>query len=250
LADLRKITASRTFRIALIAVSVSAALLVINFVSLPFAPCIQPEIVGQSNNAKKNADEKNACPEARGVVSAGLYVISNWTAEAWTAAATIILALCTFVLASATSRQVQLARQEFIATNRPRLRVRRFELHQIPNDDRMNVSFSIVNVGNSEAILNESGGNIDIVPPSVIPMPIYEGLTQVIDPKVFAPGTRDCGSILARPMRGQGAIIRVYGFLSYADGLGNIRTTAFCRKWNNGSQRFQAMNDPDCEYED
>ena len=114
----------------------------------------------------------------------------------------------------------------------------------------MSVRFSIVNIGNSNAALEQSGGNIDIVPPSVMPMPMYDGLPRVIEPRVFAPGTNGEGSILARPERGRGVIIRAYGYLSYADGLGSIRTTAFCRTWDNVSQRFNAVNDPDCEYED
>ena len=49
---------------------------------------------------------------------------------------------------------------------------------------------------------------------------------------------------------GRLVIIRVYGYLSYADGLGNIRKTAFCRTWDEGSERFKAVKDPDSEYED
>jgi hypothetical protein len=252
------VRANQIGRISLILLLAFVALVAINYVSLPFAPCVEPLIVSKYNNANADANEEYMCPEIRGIISAGLYRLNDWSAAEWTAAATLFLTIYTGILATAaraqvrlTGNQVALTRDEFIATHRPRLRVRRFQLHPVLNDGRMNVTFTIVNVGNSQAVLNESRGNIDIVPPAVVPMPIYGNeLRQVIEPRVFAPGTDDEGSITSRPRRDEGVIIRVYGYLSYVDGLENVRTTGFCRIWDNGSQRFKAVKDPDSEYED
>ena len=224
-----------------------AALWAINYLSLPFTPCIEPKIVRDSGNPKEDG-----CQKTRGIVSAGFYQILSWSPESWTAAGTIMLALCTLVLASATRRQVQLAREDFIATNRPLLRVRRFRHSRAsaPDDERISANFIIVNVGNSDAVLAESRGAIALVPPTVVPMPIYDGLPPVIEPRVFAPGTSAEGFILDRPDRQRGVMLRVYGLLSYTDRIGNVRTTAFCRQFNSATHRFEIVNDPDGEYED
>jgi hypothetical protein len=254
-------------RIALILLLASGTLWAIDYGS-SLLPCIKPSAIQPTKQAISGSEQRESCPEVHGIVSAGFIAIrsglariADWFAELsserLTAYATMILAALTCFLAVATRQQarltraiVQLSRSEFIATHRPRLRVTHFELTQTPKDDRMTVKFTIVNVGNSDATLKQSAGTIDIVPPSVAPMPRYDGLPQVIEARVFAPGTNAEGFILARPERGRGVIIRAYGYLSYADGLGNIRTTAFCRTWDNVSQRFKAVDDPDCEYED
>jgi hypothetical protein len=238
-------------RIALILLLTFVALSAINYLSLQFAPCIEPKIVRDSDNPKKYADKEDSCQEAHGIISAGLYQILGWSPESWTAAGTIMLALCTLVLASATRRQVQLAREDFIATNRPLLRVRRFQHSRgsAADDGRISVTFTIANVGNSDAVLIESRGGIALVPPSVVPMPVYDGLPPVIEPRVFAPGTSDNGFILDRPDKQRGVMLRAYGFLSYSDRIGNIRTTAFCRQFNSGKHRFEIVDDPDSEYE-
>jgi hypothetical protein len=41
------------------------------------------------------------------------------------------------------------------------------------------------------------------------------------------------------------------GFVEYADRLGTVRRTAFCRCWNSGRRRFyQIEDDPDYEHEE
>jgi hypothetical protein len=147
-------------------------------------------------------------------------------------------------------RQTSLLRIQHIATHRPLLRVRRFTHVQSADDDRIVVNFTIANVGNSDAVLKESRGGLDRVPPTVVPMPVYDGLTQVIDPRVFKPGAPSGGIIIDRPDRQRGPILRVFGYLSYEDRLGNVRTTAFCRHFNNVTSRFEAIKDADYEYED
>jgi len=80
-------------------------------------------------------------------------------AETWAALATIAAAF-TYVLKRATDRlwdankrQIELARDEFISTNRPKLIVRQFILQPPAISDVVKVEFSIFNVGNTEATL-------------------------------------------------------------------------------------------------
>ena len=44
--------------------------------------------------------------------------------------------------------------------------------------------------------------------------------------------------------------IIIYGYIVYSDERGNTRTTAFCRAWDFGIERFRNIDDPDYEYED
>ena len=118
-----KAAASQLGRISLIFLVACAVLWVIDALSLPFAPCVEPQVVRGRNDSKEHTNEKDACEEAHGLISSGLRQITVWSPESWTAAATIMLALCNLVLASATSKQVQLSREEYIAANRPLLRV-------------------------------------------------------------------------------------------------------------------------------
>jgi hypothetical protein len=161
-----------------------------------------------------------------------------------------MLAFVTLVLASATRSQVRLAREEFVATHRPRLTVRCFQRKESGAGEIV-ITFTVVNIGNSEAILLDTGGRMESVPPFAQPMPSYDGLDAlVIQPKAFGPGVSAQGRVTGREDVSQGVILRVYGYLSYADRLGHVRTTGFCRQRSGMTGHLEAVKDPDCEYED
>ena len=45
-------------------------------------------------------------------------------------------------------------------------------------------------------------------------------------------------------------IIYFFGFITYRDGIGNLRRTAFCRMYDPKVKRFTIVHDPDYEYVD
>lgn len=214
-----------------------------------------PEATTENESTKR--DQRDAVPRPPPVnprpaeenPAAGTYANQTSDRVSLTEVLLVIVGLLQFFAIAATvyvaARQTDLLRIQ----HRPLLRVRRFELTHSSNDDRMTVRFAIVNIGNSDAILKESRGGLDRVPPTVVPMPVYDGLTQVIDPRVFKSGARGEGFIIDRPDARQGPMLRVLGYLSYEDRLGNVRTTAFWH-FNNATRRFEPIKDADCEYED
>jgi hypothetical protein len=146
-------------------------------------------------------------------------------------------------------KQHAIGRMQFIATHRPLLRVRYF-VRMPAADGQIVVRLTIANVGSSQARLQKSGGLACLVPPTTVPLPPYGDLMQIMDPTTFEPGAAFPGTITGVEDRTRGVILRVYGYLSYADILDNIRTTAFCRHLNTSLSRFEIVNDPDLEYED
>ncbi len=71
-------------------------------------PCaIHPVAEGGIERNAQHNNSENACPFQGGSVAAGLIKMAQWTPEAWTAAATLILAVFTLVLAAVTREHVK-----------------------------------------------------------------------------------------------------------------------------------------------
>jgi hypothetical protein len=200
-----------------------------------------------------------------------------------TAAATLVVAIFTVVLAWVTGRQakltkqaVELTRQDFLSAHRPQLRVKAFRLTrgvQARDNQRVGrveyggsvlsqlqgplvVEFTVVNVGKSTAHLLRSSVGIQFptrvqLPenPGRLPDLPYRG-ADVTGSRKFGPGASDSYNITgeAAPL-GQNNLM-VYGDLVYTDAAGDTRSTAFCRTWDATRNRFVAVDDPDYEYED
>jgi hypothetical protein len=187
--------------------------------------------------------------------------ILNDAGVAVTALATIAIAGFTFTLKRSTDRlwnagegQLLLARDEFLSTHRPRLRVRSVSKVGGSPTNPITVKLTVVNAGDSTAQLIGSSVLIDFF--SGWPPLDFEG-ESVATPRRFLPGASD--TYLATSAR-KGLIIRselnkrqelfVYGYFVYRDDLGTSRTTAFCRRWDAAGNRFCRIDDPDYEYED
>jgi hypothetical protein len=199
------------------------------------------------------------------VVVSQVFDFLNYTSPAFTALATIAIAAFTWTLWRATSEHsritdgvLALARDEFNATHRPKLRVRHFRLIDI-SDKQSLTKFTIVNVGTGTAKLFSSLGRTDFFPLNGQPTPNYLGGSAMIEvPKTLASGAAEEACILLnkrRPgfigeMASQFKALHAFGHISYADVLDNVRMTAFCRRYIVGLERFDILSDPDYEYED
>jgi hypothetical protein len=184
--------------------------------------------------------------------------LSNYTL--WLVIATTILGGIGAYQGWQLKRTVSLARDEFNATHRPRIRVRRVVLEEDPKTHDARVGYMIANVGESPAHI--TGGMARIVyrervfgPPN---LKIIEGVN--IHQETLRPGEQHSYSIdndeimqafqfeRPFPFENHTSTLYCYGFIRYTDNLGAIRETAFCRLFER--ERFIGIGNPDYEYED
>jgi len=167
-------------------------------------------------------------------------------------------------------RSVNLARDEFISTHRPKIRIRHVWIRgRIGPSKRITIDVVVVNSGISPAFLREFNAKVLIQPSDrILPqepyfmdntkatMSDYSLLSGI--PYVFKdrPGehltTDDANGVLQ-----QTHVMYCYGYVEYADAAHNIRKTAFFRRLKvveipDGKivVRFEKEDDPDYEYED
>jgi hypothetical protein len=151
-------------------------------------------------------------------------------------------------------KSVRLAREEFLSTHRPRIRVRRVLV------DKDRVSYTIANVGDTPAHI--TGGVVRLTfrprefgPPSLQPV---EGV-KISGETLHAGGQlnfslEDPETIakfeFARPFphENQSGTLYLYGAIKYTDDVGAIRETGFCRLFER--EQFVRSDNPDLEYED
>ncbi len=199
--------------------------------------------------------------------------------------ATIAIAAFTGTLWRATTKQasltresINLAREEFVSTHRPKLRVRHIVLtHPVPPSlkplELIEAGQPIVghldiwNVGETPAHIVESHCKVFWTKDAGLPMTSpYESErannfagSQVLEPGQSASCdfrsavTMDDDAERYRRLT-QGFHIYVMGWIRYADGRKITRQTTFCRLYNvaNGERhpRFHVVDDPDYEHED
>lgn len=199
------------------------------------------------------------------------------------AVSTIIIAFFTGTLWIATSRQgqiatesIRLAREEFISTHRPRIRVKHIWLTKESNlwgDKDIAPELIFVNHGDSEGFITELRCNLLLVSKSNFiergilnnelpipfepPMRIAPGVTNVFSVEVVKAHLEEHDHWAIR--KGT-QVLYCIGDIEYRDGMGNPRKTAFCRRFVfpaypvdslaiNG--RFEVVSeDTDFEYQD
>lgn len=190
------------------------------------------------------------------------------SAEFWTAAATIVIAIFTIVLACVTGKQarltresIDLARKEFIATHRPRVIVR---FIQGPFEDAESYQFiwvTIVNIGVNPATVEAFGCDLarrnsvtlqwgisalDASPKTISPVTLISGQRHTFEITAENPDTFDekfsdaCGN----------QQLCAVGIIRYIDGNGIARETGFFRIYDNGSKSFVASKNNEEEYQD
>lgn len=190
----------------------------------------------------------------------------------WLTWVTFILAVATVGLGILNFFQIRLARAEFLATHRPKIRIKHLWLTKdVWGKKEIEVSLGIVNNGTTEATLNTIGIRFDIIPTGC-PIPFDPDIPDI--PGVRVGGAKmpvgvwwkyggirngtyvtDAGNTALQ--KGQSKLYCI-GYVSYYDGARNMRITGFCRVLESPTNflvsvhnsRFRKFDDLDYEYED
>lgn len=177
--------------------------------------------------------------------------------------ATVSLQRTTNSLWEAGERQFDLARREFLTTHRPRIRFKHvWLLSEFKYDTPLIGHVTCINSGPADAVIFQYGIKFSLIEMGkLLPVPsqfqhlrtditLPSGVSLPFPDTTYIPTKSDEENI-----RSGRARLFFAGFLLYHDGIGNIRTTAFCRVMprpgspeDNG--RLAVFDDPDYEYED
>jgi hypothetical protein len=246
-----------------IAVSLaSLGLLLIDFGSSFLLPCA---LYYERARNYSSSDSYNDCAHNGGVIVAALELIWSFKPEAWTAIATIVIAAFTCTLWLATSRQARLTRQainlsreEFNATHRPRLIIhfiRRFVEHpdHPASAQSIAIRFRIMNIGTGDAVVVGSRLRVDHYMPYEWPFP-----DDLVGANFFAGQRFKVGVAREEIIRsdihsdqhqavGVSGSLYFIGWIVYKDTMGNPITTYFCREYQSMSGRFIPAKNCDWE---
>jgi hypothetical protein len=175
--------------------------------------------------------------------------------------------------AKLTRKSIKLARQEFTATHRPKLRVRNVVIDRPDPKNPLSRPFApnqlmkgqlyVSNIGDSTAYIHESHVELWITDMNLLPMgrpyegkdanravafPISAGESRplIIANDTFIPSVETADQIRT----GTGLFVYVMGWVEYCDDNGVRRRMAFCRKYDHSLSRFTSVENPDYEHED
>ncbi|MCF8532722.1 MAG: hypothetical protein K9G48_06940 [Reyranella sp.] len=194
----------------------------------------------------------------------------DWLTHDATGVFTIVLCGVTGALAIFTYRLYQAtvglasdaattAKSEFLATHRPRLRVRHFKLISGPYDKVQILRFAAFNIGDSLAKNVRCRAVAEwFRPEEPLPPFIDVGMKEIAEPEDLARGHfRVIDLIIPRDnahlsqMLFSRRALHFYGIVEYESDDGQSSwSTAFCRRERIADSRFTPVDDPDYEYED
>jgi hypothetical protein len=206
---------------------------------------------------------------AAGVAVAVLDFLEKYNG-AVTALATVFIAVFTIVLALVTGRQarlsrqsIDLARQEFIATHRPRVILRYIQGPFYNDEGHRFVCVTFVNMGANNAIIEAFGADLALrrddddewEPPGLDADP------KSVEPIILACGQRHFFTVTAKmPADTDKAIFQealdghqlcAVGVVRYKDGNGVARDTGFFRVLDDDGEAFVlSPHDAEMEYQD
>jgi hypothetical protein len=216
--------------------------------------------------------------------------VFNWIIDSnnLTAISTFVIAIFTVVLAAVGYSQarlirksIDLARKEFVSTQRPKLRVRnititqqgwmaghRFQLFR--EGEPISGQFFVSNIGGTAATITESFCMVFATSTGLPMRRPYEGKdgNTIVAPRKLEPGQSAVGIISADPLGPEAEDIvdfrgswRLYiiGWIEYTDEMKTRRRTAFCRLWRYpggpdggtlDARFFPVDDEPDYEHEE
>ncbi len=183
---------------------------------------------------------------------------------------TLVLAVANILLWWTTKNSVDLARDEFVSTHRPIIRIKHVYItSEVWGGKPIEIELVIVNSGITPAIIRHMNLETTILSAGkqLPPRPDFSEPDKTISREKV-----DSGFSIALPkmtirelsmddhprlMDGTKKLY-CYGHVEYSDAAGRIRKTAFCRIWEpptgtgalNEPGRFVKYDDPDYEYED
>jgi hypothetical protein len=199
--------------------------------------------------AQEAADRKQKADSDRSLI--------GWTAAV--AAFTLVLAAVGAWQGIQLKRSVDLARSEFASVHRPKLIVRQFVLARPTPDQVLDVEFSIINIGDTEATWRYWHSEVALWNGKYWEEP---GLDHIVKPISMPPiknGQRVGVTVQSRfritpaqiaAVEENKLIICAVGELTYADALGTQRRTSFRRNYNCSTDMFDASPHNDHEYQD
>ncbi len=170
--------------------------------------------------------------------------------------------------AEATKKQTEVAINEFISTHRPKIIVRSVTIEPpthptlpIEGGKPLKVQGVVVNIGDTPTEIIESNITILVGGPKFNARTPFGPASNNINGIKLFPGGAWSFLVTAEQIDFKNApeiislkqgekTIYFFGFISYRDDIGNMRRTAFCRKYNPETERFDQTNDPDYEYTD
>jgi hypothetical protein len=172
---------------------------------------------------------------------------------------TVGLWVATISLYRAGDKQFTLARQEFIATHRPKVIVR-FIQEPFYDDSMIRKAWvTVVNIGVNPAIIEEFGGDIayrnrygwlppglDASPRHITPVTLSSGQRHVFTVSAKLPFSEND---IAESVSGE-RITCIVGSIKYGDGQGVVRDTGFFRVYDELGETFTNSKNPEEEYQD
>lgn len=193
---------------------------------------------------------------------------TRWLSEAIVALATIAVAVFTWTLYQATTEQgrlteksIRLARDEFLASHRPKIIIHTLE-HPADAEgvgvEKIAAYVTAFNKGRTattEALISAAIVSSFGDPAPGIPLQLIEtkGVTNPGTPISFRvdsafdaqmEGMSDLDTVLERRPRARSGIFCI-GVIAYTDARGAYRQTGFCRRWSN----YEWERVPDSSYE-
>ena len=216
--------------------------------------------------AEQNCSDENSFAGVRVILlpfdAAGTLIYRH--REVINAFSTLVIAAFTLTLFLATFGQLKHLRREFIATHRPRLRVRRVDQVQFAVNAPVQATITVANIGDTDASIEEMG--LDIYPrdkanplaarfnaiPRLMQLPpIPPGKQAVI--RVSGGQQLSLNDINRVTLSGQ-ADLCLLGIVNYTDANGVLRATSFFRIFDIRRGRFHTVPkediDADRDYED
>ena len=162
----------------------------------------------------------------------------------------------------AENSSVEMMRTEYVATHRPRVRVRNLALDlsdmnisDAAKSSQIQITLHVVNYGESDALPTNAQYSV-VLDKAVLPMvPEYRSeFVSKIGYEKLESGRGRTAIIIGQE---RGPLLRVFqgstplvviGYVEYRSATGAGYRTAFARRYNQG--RFHKMDDPDYEYEE
>jgi len=180
----------------------------------------------------------------------------------FTEVATVVMAIFTGCLWysnrklwKTTAESIELARKEFIATHRPKLKVFSVFFDGDRGAETWQFQCSIHNVGESVAIIKTINQEFKILKePLPIPQPYGESL--FIEKEVKSgeniieqfPIKREILWNIIRENPQDYKALYFFGYVDYLDNIGIMRRTAFCRRFDSETECFTKIDNEDYEY--
>lgn len=252
-------------------VILAAFLISENTFSKPFKECIQYV----SSEQSANSSHKSSFIVANLTVRQGICTVQLVSRHNgfFTLLSTIFVAFFTYTLWKTSSEQgaltresIDLARQEFITSHRPRLRIRRVTFESICDGRPVEGYLTVSNIGDTPATIIQAGVDVftrysvsqsgigfaysNSVPKDIIPVHINTGETVKVDFRSVSPLTHE---EMNQADAGELEIMSI-GQILYVDEIKTKRTVGFIRAYNVNMNRFLPLSDSDpdksYEYED